>query len=344
MIRARFAFPGDLQTPTGGYGYARRVMAEAPRLGLTLDPLPLPAGFPAVSEEAIRQAGALLAEVPGDEVILLDGLAGGVLPGEMLMALPAPVVMLCHHPLALETGLDPSAQKRLHALERAALAASDRVVTTSHTTAVTLGASFGVPLHRITVAPPGTDPARQAAGSGGPTVRILSVGSISPRKGHHLLVEVLAPLAGEDWHLAIAGSVLDARYAGALERRIDELALQDRVELLGALDAEQLDREYDGADLFVLASQFEGFGMAFTEAMARGLPVVGFPVGAVAEATLGAARLVAPGTLTDELAPLLRDAGARRALGDQCAGAAANFTRWSDTAAILRRAISEVMP
>ena len=84
----------------------------------------------------------------------------------MLRALPSPVVGLCHHPLALETGLAPGMAERLRRSERAALAACRHVVTTSAVTAATLAAEYGVAPGRLTVAPPGTDPAARAIGSG----------------------------------------------------------------------------------------------------------------------------------------------------------------------------------
>ncbi|MEM7178702.1 MAG: glycosyltransferase family 4 protein [Pseudomonadota bacterium] len=343
MIRARFAYPGDLQTPTGGYGYARRLIDAAPGAGLALEPLALPAGFPNASAAQIDMAGQALGVVPGSQPIVLDGLAGGVLPGRLLESLSAPVIMLCHHPLAFETGLEPGRAERLAHSERAALAACAHVITTSHTTAVTLGARFGVPPHRITVAPPGTDTAPVAPGSGEDQTRILSVGSLSPRKGHHLLIEALSALRDRAWHLGIAGAALDRRYAEGLAVQIDENGLSDRITLMGPLSHDQLAREYNRADLFVLASQFEGFGMAFTEAMARGLPVLGCPVGAVPEATLGAARLVAPRDLGPALARLLDDPAALSALGAACERASHSFIRWRDTAAIAAQVVTGVL-
>jgi glycosyltransferase involved in cell wall biosynthesis len=127
--------------------------------------------------------------------------------------------------------------------------------------------------------------------------------------------------------------------------------LQDRVSLAGALDARAIARAYDGADLFVLASRHEGFGMALTEAMAHGLAVVGCAVGAVPEATRGAAHLVPPGdpaALRAALTPLIEDRAARTRLADGCWQAAQDFTRWPDTAAkvaaALGAALGEAVP
>ena len=348
VIRATFAVPGDLGAPTGGYGYARRLLAEAGGAGIELAHLALPDGFPHPSPGEMAQAGRRLGALPAGCPVLIDGLALGVLPAEMLRGLPGPVIALCHHPLALETGVTPEEARSLRQSERAALAACARVIATSATTARTLAADFAVPEARLTVACPGTDPAPRARGSGGPGVAILSVGSLTPRKGHDVLIAALAGLAHLDWRLTIAGPAdRDAAHARDLAGQIGEAGLQDRVSLAGALDARAIARAYDGADLFVLASRHEGFGMALTEAMAHGLAVVGCAVGAVPEATRGAAHLVEPGdpaALRAVLAPLIEDGAARARLGEACWQAAQGFTRWPDTAANVAAALREVTP
>ena len=351
-LTARFAFPGDLNAPTGGYVYARRVMQEAAAFGVALDPLPLPGGFPHPDRADLDRAVRALADVPEGVPVLLDGLAGGALPPGALEGIGAPVVMLCHHPLALETGLAPERAEALRRSERAALAASRRVLATSRTTAALLRAEFGVPAHRLTVAAPGVDaPKTDAPKTDGATaerrpepgrVNILSVGSLCPRKGHHLLIEALRPLVGGPWRLDIAGPPLDRGYERLLKRRIAAAGLSEQVGLSGVLAPQELEAAYAAADLFALASQYEGYGMAFAEAMARGLPVLGCPRGAVPEATLGAAELVPPGDLGPTLAALIADGDRRRRLADRCRLAARGFRRWPETARIVAEVLRKV--
>jgi glycosyltransferase involved in cell wall biosynthesis len=346
-VRVPFAIPGDLATPTGGYAYARRLIREIPAQGIELVPLALPDGFPFPNEEALGRAAELLAALPPSRPVLVDGLALGAMPVRLLAQVAAPIVALCHHPLALETGIATAAAAELEASERAALAAARHVVTTSNATAAILTTDFGVPAARITVARPGTDPAPRAkglgaTGSGAPGCRILAVGSLTARKGHDRLVRILAEHAALDWRLVIAGPERDARVGAELRALIAQHGLGDRVELAGALAADELAAAYRSADLFALASSFEGFGMAYAEAMANGLPVVGLRSAAVEETTAGAARLVAPVELSATLAGLIADGQARRALADRCWTAAQTLLRWPETAAIVAGVLRRV--
>ena len=342
-LDAVFAIPGDLATPTGGYAYARRLVREAPGQGLALEVLKLPDGFPHPSDAEIAQAAAALASVPADRPLLVDGLAFGALPAAALDAIRAPVVALCHHPLALETGLAPEEADKLRESERAALARATAVITTSHATAAILRNDYGVPEARLTVAVPGTDPAPRAVPADGAACRIVAVGSITPRKGHQRLIAALAHAADLDWTLRIIGPKCDARILAALEGAICEHGLDGRVTLTGSMDLPALTAAYQSADLFALASEYEGFGMAFCEAMARGLPVVGLTCPAVAEATAGAACLVTPADLPATLRRLIGDREARAQLSEACWTAAQGFQRWPQTAAVVASVLRGVI-
>ena len=176
--------------------------------------------------------------------------------------------------------------------------------------------------------------ARAVADVGGRhDVRLLCVATVTPRKGHSVLLEALAELRDRPWHLTCAGSVTrDAATFAALEHQLERLALRARVSFLGDLDADALEREYERADLFVLASYLEGYGMALAEAVARGVPVVSTTAGAIPETVPAAAGvLVPPGdsrALAKALAPLLDDAGARARLAANGRAAASKLPTW----------------
>ncbi|MEM1382608.1 MAG: glycosyltransferase family 4 protein [Pseudomonadota bacterium] len=344
MISAVFAVPGRLETPTGGYGYARRLLAEAAGAGLDLAHWPLPDLGLSPDPVGLAEVERRLTSAPAGWPLLIDGLALGTLPAAAIVRIDAPVFALCHHPLALETGLSEAEAARLQQSERSALAAVAHVITTSAATAAILTERYGVQPQRITVARPGTDPRPVARGSTGTGVHLLSVGGIVPRKGHRTLVAALSGLRDLDWRLTIAGPTdRDPDCLAALSAQIEAAGLSTRVRLAGACDASQITALYDGADLFVLLSEYEGYGMAYTEAMAHGLPVLGTATGAVAEATRGGAELVVPGDCSAAemaLRRLIGDREARTALARQCRAAASGFPRWDETARLVAAALA----
>ena len=201
--RVAFAVPGDLATPTGGYAYDRRMIAELGRLGWTIEVVNLGDGFPRPSPEQRKIAQDRLMAVAAGRPIVIDGLAYGVLP-EVASQLCSrhPLIALVHHPLALESGLSATQADQFRASERAALAAAKRVVATSAATARLLAAEYGVPADRIVVAYPGTDRAPAAHGSNDGIVRLLAIGAVVRRKGFDVLLAALATLADLPWRLS----------------------------------------------------------------------------------------------------------------------------------------------
>jgi glycosyltransferase involved in cell wall biosynthesis len=342
---AWFAIPGELSTPTGGYKYDARVMEELRALGWNMRHLALPGDFPSPSEASLAATERALASTPADAAILFDGLALGALPAAILDRVPRRYIALIHHPLAYETGVAPERAKVLHALEREALARTPRVVVTSTTTADFLVRDFDVARSRITVAEPGTEPAPRARGSD--EVRLLGVGSITPRKGFDTLVAALRELADLNWQCRIAGSFdRDLATADKLRRQIADAKLEKRVRLLGTLTEHELAGEYDRATLFVLPSHFEGYGMAFTEALARGLPVVACEGGAVTKTVPAAAGVfVAPGdakALAAKLRWLLTNPSEIKQRADAAWAHAASLPRWQDAAQKIAAVLHEV--
>lgn len=346
--RVAFAIPGDLATPTGGYAYDRRMIAELQRLGWQVDVVGLGDGFPRPT--AVQKAFALsrMAAVEGHCPIVVDGLAFGVLP-EAAKELRArfPLLALVHHPLALETGLSDSEASALQASERAALAMTRGSIVTSPATARLLATDFGVPADRITVAEPGTDRGVCAKGSSDGIVRLVSVGAVVPRKGFDVLIAALATLSDLPWRLTIAGDRgRDLAAAARLDGDIARHKLGPRIEVLGALPQERIAALYAGADLFVLASRFEGYGMAYSEAIAHGLPVVGTTAGAIPDTVSAEASVLVPPddakALAEALRRLIGDAGERAHLAKGARAAAEKLPTWQDSAKLFAGAIEAV--
>lgn len=341
-MRVHFAIPGDLATPTGGYGYARRLLQELPERGIDIRHVALPGGFPFPGDAELERTARILSSLPDGEPVLIDGLAGGALPPDVLRSVKAPVVTLCHHPLGMESGLTDAESQRLLHSERDALAVCDHVITTSKATAAILQQDFGVNADGITVALPGTEPAPRAPADG--PCRILSVGSLTRRKRHHLLIDSLAQFRDQEWTLRIAGPPVDQAVHNELTSQINAFSLGERVQLLGALTSDEIAAAYQSSDLFVLASEYEGFGMAFTEAMSHGLPTVGTRCTAVEEATAGGAVMADDAQLAEVLGSLVKDALVRKRWSDRAWQAAQGFLRWDQTAGIVADALRRTAP
>ena len=331
-----FAVPGDLKTPTGGYIYDRRVIELLPGLDWRVRHLELPADYPEPSPASLQATGKLFADLPRDALLVIDGLAFGAMPADLVGKIANPIVALVHHPLALETGLAKERAEYLMQTERAALARTVHVIVTSPATAELLAGDFGVRADRITTAEPGTEAFARARGSDGPP-RLLSVGSITARKGYDTLIAALAMIVDLPWESRIAGSVdRDEAALRIVREAIQGARLEQRITFTGPLGDGALAEEYDRARLFVLPSHFEGYGMAFAEALARGLPIVACAGSAVTTTVpADAGLLVRPGdpaALAQALRKLLTDPAefARRA--DAAWRHAGQLPLWHDTA------------
>jgi glycosyltransferase involved in cell wall biosynthesis len=342
-----FLLPGDPSTPTGGYVYDRRTAEGLRTLGWEVDVVSLEGEFPVPGPEALEVARQRLRDIPDGRLVLIDGLALGGMPALVeAEAGRLRLVGLVHHPLSEETGLAPEQARALRQAERRALAAVAGVLVTSAHTARLLGA-YGVDAARVRVVEPGTDPAAPARGSGAGGLGLLCVATLTPRKGHTLLLEALAKLRDLDWHLTCVGSLTrDPETAADVAGRIQALGLNDRVRLTGELDDTALGAAYARADLFVLPTWLEGYGMALAEALARGLPVISTRAGAVPDTVPASAGiLVPPGdvqALGRALDAVMRDRGLRRRLGEGALAARARLPSWEAASRRMAIALTEL--
>lgn len=336
--------PGDWRTPTGGYRYDRRIAEALGERGWTVRHHAVPGSWPAPAEADRQAAGRVLAALPDGACVLADGLFFGAAPAlARSHAQRLRWIALVHHPLHLETGIDAARREALRASERDALATVRAVVVTSAATVRDVVA-LGVPPGCIHIVEPGTDPAAAAVGG---ARRLLCVASLTPRKGHAVLLQALAAGAAPGWVLHAVGSAeRDAACARALHEACTALGLDDRVRWHGEVDEAALRGHYAAADLFVQPSFHEGYGMAVAEALAHGLPVVASRAGALADTLpTGAGLLVPPGdaaALAEALDRLAGDAALRARCAAAARRAGARLPGWPDAAARLARVVEAV--
>ncbi|MFD5826689.1 glycosyltransferase family 4 protein [Lentzea sp. NPDC060358] len=322
----RFVLPadvGDPGSPSGGNVYDLRVSAGAERL-LVAGDWPRPHDTAALEQT--------LAGIPDGEVVLLDGLVACGVPEVVVPhARRLRLAVLVHLPLADETGLDPAAAAVLDEKEREVLRAVGAVVATSPTAARDLETRHG--LGHVHVVVPGTDPAPAARGTDG-VHNLLCVASITPRKGHDLLVRALQRVDA-DWRLTCAGPHRPF---------LRELPPDDRVSFPGPLAGEALTSAYVNADLFVLASRAETWGMVVTEALAHGLPVI---ASSVPDALGDGGLLVPAGDENAWEAALTRwfqDREFRSGLRAKALARRARLSTWDESTRDLRRVLATLRP
>jgi glycosyltransferase involved in cell wall biosynthesis len=343
-----FAVPGDIDGLTGGTLYDKRILAEFRALGQPVHLLSWAASFPLPGDADLRAAAADLAACPEGALVMIDGLAFGAMPDVLLAeAERLRLAALVHHPLALETGLDDATRDRLRESEQRALTAARAVIVTSDMTAATLVESYAVDPARITVAKPGVDrpPAIRRTEPPSGQIRLLSIGNVMPRKGFDVLVDALSRMGDLDWRCAIAGSLeRSPETAAALATQIAACGLGSRITLVG--ERSDLAPLYRGADIFVLASRYEGYGMVFAEALSYGLPIVGTAVGAIPDVVPPAAGILVPAddprALAQALRAVMTEPGLRQGLAQGAMLAADSLPRWPDSATRIASALHQI--
>ncbi|MBB5953597.1 glycosyltransferase involved in cell wall biosynthesis [Saccharothrix tamanrassetensis] len=333
-----FVVPGgvhDPGAPSGGNVYDRRVSQG-------LDVVAVAGSWPRPAPEARALLHRVLAGFEDGAVVLIDGLVACGVPDVVVPHTGRlRIAVLVHLPLADETGVDPAVAAELDVAERACLRAVDAVVATSPEAAKRLTRHHG--LKHVHVVAPGTDPAPPAPGTDGMS-GLLCVASVTPRKGHDVLVEALARVADVPWHCVCVGPVPPSAHVTRLRELIARHGLGDRVRLVGPLNGEPLERAYAAADLFVLPSRAETYGMVVTEALARGIPVV---ASAVPDALGDGGLLLPPGdvdALSDALRQWFHSEDRRRRLRDAAARRRPELSTWDETVRGLDRVLASLRP
>ncbi|MFD7440095.1 glycosyltransferase family 4 protein [Streptomyces sp. NPDC059909] len=346
----------DPAAPSGGNTYDRRLCRELPRLGWQVHEHAVAGDWPQPRAAARAELARILRESPDGSLVLLDGLVACGVPDIVVPeAGRLRLVVLMHLPLGAETGLAPLPAAALDAAERRTLRAVAAVVATSDWAARSLVEHHGLDPGRVHVAVPGADIAPLATGTAsgpGGTPRLLCVASVTPRKGQDRLVPALAEVADLPWSCVCVGALgQDPGYVARLRELIEKLGLGDRVELAGPRSGDELDASYAAADLLVLTSYAETYGMAVTEALARGIPVLATAVGGVPEAVGQAPDDSVPGVLVPPqdpaaLAPALRhwlgDPGERRRSRQAARARRITLTGWETTARSLAGALEHL--
>jgi glycosyltransferase involved in cell wall biosynthesis len=351
--RVHFVVPANIDDPaqpSGGNRYDRRVSDALRALGIDVREHAVGGDWPAPDTRATNALAAAVAGIPDGATILIDGLIASAVP-EVLVphARRLTLVVLVHLPLGYRPDRDA---ETVRARERDVLSAASGIVVPSSFTRTWLVDNYLVAPQCIHVASPGNDPAALAPGTPGGG-GLLCVGAVAPHKGHDTLIAALAELVHLPWRLTIVGALVrDRDFVDRVRRQAAASAIDDRVDFTGPLTAAEVDHAYTAADLVVLPSQFETYGMVVTESLSHGVPVLATEVGGIAEAlgeTPAGRRpgiLVAPGdsaALAAALRCWLADASLRQTLREAARQRRDTLTSWTTTGARVAQALADAV-
>jgi glycosyltransferase involved in cell wall biosynthesis len=326
----------DPARPSGGNAYDRRVCRGLADAGWTVHVHEVPGSWPWPDVPSYSALADALSRIPDRALVLVDGLVASPAP-EVLVpeARRLRLVALVHMPLGEGTVDDVIRQR-----EGAVLSAAASVVTTSAWARQVLLQLYALSDDRVHVVEPGVDAAELALGTT-TAGALLSVAAVVPGKGHDVLLDALATLMGLRWHCLCVGSLeRDPIFVERLRRRVAAGEMDGRVRFSGPQARGELAGSYSAADVLVLPSRAETYGMVVTEALARGLPVVAADVGGVPEALGHGADGVRPGLLVppddaaalgDALRAWLENAELRRRLRRAARERRESLTDWSTT-------------
>jgi glycosyltransferase involved in cell wall biosynthesis len=302
----------DPARPSGGNVYDRQVCRGLAATGWSVRAYGVPGAWPRPDAAAHAALAGVVREIPDGAVVLLDGLVAATAPHVLVPeATRLRLVVLVHMPLG-----EGDADRAARAREGAVLAAAASVVATSGWSRQTLIRLYSLAGDRVHVAEPGVEMAGLAPGTA-TAGALLSVGAVIPGKGHDVLVEALARMTALSWSCVCVGSLdRDPAFAAGVRRRVADGGIGGRVRFPGPRTGAGLAQSYGAADLVVLASRSEAYGMVVTEALARGLPVVAADVGGVAEALGHGAGGTRPGLLVPAGDPAALGAALRAWLCD----------------------------
>jgi len=332
----------DPARPSGGNRYDRRVCDGLTALGWDVRELVVPGPWPRPDAAALSALATSVGSVPDGGLVLVDGLiasaAAAVLVPESGRLRP---VVLVHMPLG---DVDVPADA-----ESAVLAHARAVVTTSGWTRERLLDRYPLSPERVLVARPGADLDDEAPGTPDGS-RLLCVGAVVPHKGQDLLLDALRGIESRRWSCTLVGALdRDPAFVERLRRDAAESGILDRICFAGPRVGAELRREYRAADVLVLPSRLEAYGMVVTEALAVGLPVVAAATGGVPEAlghTVGGLPgvLVPPrdaDALREALRSWLTDAGLRARLRGAAGERRQALEGWDATARRVAAALLE---
>ncbi|SEJ67799.1 Glycosyl transferases group 1 [Arthrobacter sp. yr096] len=329
-MQIRFLVPGNVRHGSGGNKYNAKLAEHLTALGADVETVIVDGDWP-VGSHTDRQRFADMLD--GGTTVIADGLVASGAPDEISGAINAGTQVWILSHMALADHPD---------LEAKALAAATGIICPSAHAAAELETRHGT--QRMVIAAPGADKANLAEGS--QPQHIVAVAALLPNKSQLELVECLATLQDVEWSAALIGSEnADARYAAEVRAAVEHYGLENRIKVTGELTGPTIEAQWHKADLSVLLSRSESFGMVVTESLAHGVPVLvrqgTGAVEALGHTEAGAALdLTQEGALTDSLKRWLTDPTLQELWRSNALRAREHLQGWDTTAATVLKALA----
>jgi glycosyltransferase involved in cell wall biosynthesis len=282
-MRVGLIIYGELETRTGGFLYDRMLVKHLQEMGDHVELLSLPwRGY--LGKLSQNYSSTLIQRIAdlNLDVLLEDELNHPslfLLNQRIRKVYDGPILAIVHHLLSSEFGQGKKFLPLLGAIEKRYLQSVDGFVFNSHSTKKTVEAVIGNQKPGLVASPSASHiqvpPNRSPREWKKPPMRLLYVGSLIPRKGLHTLIKAVHQLRQKDWELTVIGNMQsDQKYAQQIRAMIQRFDLTQNITLRGSLNDQALIKAYKEHDLFVMPSYYEGFGIAYLEAMGFGLPVI----------------------------------------------------------------------
>jgi glycosyltransferase involved in cell wall biosynthesis len=357
-MRIGLVIYGNLEILSGNYLYDRKLVDYLKSQGDEVEVVGLP--WHGYARNLLQNWSAGLdrrmAEVSAD-VWLQDELVHPSffrLNQQLKRKLNAPLVSIVHHLRTSESEHNAVAMPMYRQVERAYLHSLDAFVFNSHTTQQVVEKELGGPARGVVATPGGNRlsglslaAVEKRCHMPGP-LRLVFVGNLIPRKGLHTLIEGLAQLRPENWVLDVVGRQdIDPDYTRGVKTHIRKYGMENRIRLHGSLPDAKLQQVLSRAQVFIVVSSYEGYGIMYLEGMSFGLPAIASTGGGAHEIVQDGktGRLVKPGDAAGIATAVHDYCHDRKLLHAHSLGARSafdTFPTWQQTGKTIRSFLVEI--
>jgi glycosyltransferase involved in cell wall biosynthesis len=274
-VNLHFLCPGDINSLTGSHIFTKRFAEGLKKNGHQITIHQLSNDFPFPSDKSLQTVQTILSLIPESDTIIFDNLISSSISALLKeCAHRNHLICLFHLPLSIYPGFSVYQREMLAFSESESLGFIHHILAVGPFVEKFL-LQQGIDKKKIILTFPGVEDCPQKKIYQPKPYRLLSVANLIRSKGHVTLVKALSALNNINWILDCYGDLdLDRQYLADLQALIRRNNLQNKIFIHGTISGKALSDAYLSADLFIHPSEFETYGIALTEALAHGIPVI----------------------------------------------------------------------